>query len=104
MSVLKKKVVPIQTSQTYIPAVAMHQATVSSSMRYLPIARADEPNQICGVAQRIGYTGMHDDDLAIYRLKVKEKTALRRTLADIFVMKDGMFTVYENRCRDQAGM
>ena len=104
MSVSEKEVAPTESRKTYIPAVAMHQATVSSSMRCLPIARADKPNQVCGVAQRIGYTGMHDDDLAIYRLKVKEKTALRRTLADIFVMKDGMFTVYEDRCRDQAGM
>jgi hypothetical protein len=56
--------------------------------------------KVCSVAQRIGYTGMHDDDLAIYRLKVKEKAVLRRTLADIFVVKDGMFTVYNDLSRD----
>lgn len=96
-----KRLVQIQTHQTYVPAVEMHNATVSSSMRCLPIARSDEPDQICGVAQRIGYTGMHGHDLAIYRLKVKESTARRKTLAEVFVVKDGMFTVYKDWYRDK---
>jgi hypothetical protein len=93
-----------QTHQVYIPALAISCATFRSSWNRLQVARADEPNVICGIAQRIGYTGTSDHDLAIYRLKVKgevkgeEGRNIRRTMAAPFVLEDGVFKEYEKWC------
>lgn len=51
------------------------------------------------MAQRIGYTGNRDDDLAIYRLKIKPGADLPTiTLPGFFVIEDGIFKDYEQWC------
>lgn len=88
-----------QTHQIYVPVEAIQCATIRSSWNRLPVAWADEPDTICGLAHRIGYTGTSDHDLAIYRLKVKGRDERsknkRRTLAALFVLEDGVFQLYE---------
>lgn len=91
-----------QAHQVYIPALAIRCATFRSSCNRLLVAWADEPNVICGIAQRIGYTGTSDHDLAIYLLKVKSKGEegrnIRRTLSAPFVLQDGVFEEYAKWC------
>ena len=88
-----------QTHQIYVPVEAIQCATIHSSWNRLLIAWADESGTICGFAHRIGYTGTSDQDLAIYRLKVKGRDERsknkRRTLAALFVLEDGIFQPYE---------
>src|SRR5260221_12514794 len=97
-----------QAHQVYIPALAIRCATFRSSYNRLPVAWSDEPNVICGIAQRIGYTGTSDHDLAIYRLKVKSKGEegrnIKRTLSAPFVLQNGAFEEYAKWCLTQKVM
>ena len=84
---------------TYVPAVALTQATLRHSLQKIPLIVPGEPDRIYGVAQRVGYTGNRDEDLAIYRLKVKASKDLPTiTLPGFFVIEDGIFTDYEQWC------
>ncbi len=81
---------------TYMPAVSISQITARHTMGRVLVAMVDAPEQVCGVARRIGYTGRHDDDLAIYRLKVKEDARNNTTtLPTLFVVDGGLFVDYE---------
>lgn len=95
---------PLQPSQqTYISVVAISRITLKHSLYRLPIATADAPDHICGVAQRVGYTGKQDNDLAIYRLKVKTGNNLPvMTLPGFFVLEQGVFVDYEQWCAKQV--
>jgi len=60
------------------------------------------PELICGFAQRVGYTGSQDKDLAIYRLKVKPGKDLSTvTLPGFFVIENGVFLDYEQWCQNR---
>lgn len=89
---------------TYRPVVAITQITARHTMGRVPIALADKPECVCGMARRVGYTGTHDTDLAIYRLKVKEHAnANAMMLPTLFVVDEGLFVEYEiwqkkNKC------
>lgn len=84
---------------TYVPAIALTQATLRHSLQKIPLVVPGETERICGVAQRVGYTGNRDEDLAIYRLKVKASKDLPTiTLPGFFVIEDGIFTDYEQWC------
>ncbi|HLI08331.1 MAG TPA: hypothetical protein VKV40_17335 [Ktedonobacteraceae bacterium] len=84
---------------TYIPAVAITQVTLRHSLQKIPVVIPGEPNRICGMAQRIGYTGNRDNDLAIYRLKIKAGEDFPTiTLPGFFVIEDGVFKDYEQWC------
>ena len=91
---------PTQLSQqTYIPAVAIGRIPLKHSLYRLPVATAGAPDQICGVAQRVGFTGKQDNDLAIYRLKIKAGNNLPViTLPGFFVLEQGKFVDYEQWC------
>jgi hypothetical protein len=87
---------------TYIPAVAVTQVTLRHSLQKIPVAIPGQPDRICGMAQRIGYTGNSDDDLAIYRLKIKAGEALPTiTLPGFFVIDGGIFKDYEQWCANR---
>lgn len=87
------------TQLTYVPAVAITQVTLRHSLQKIPVIVPGEPDRICGVAQRVGYTGNRDEDLAIYRLKVKASEDLPTiTLPGFFVIEDGIFKNYEQWC------
>ena len=81
---------------TYIPAVAILQITARHTMGRVPIALADKPEYVCGMARRVGYTGTHDNDLAIYRLKVREHANGNAIMLPmLFVVDEGLFVDYD---------
>ena len=85
-----------ERQETYIPAVAIAQITARHTMGRIAIALADNPECICGMARRVGYTGTRDNDLAIYRLKVKEHANANATmLPTLFVVDEGLFVDYD---------
>lgn len=82
--------------ETYIPVCAIERITAKHLMGRVPIAQVDKPEKVCGVARRIGYTGTHDYDLAIYRLKVKEhEKSDAIMLPTLFVVDGGSFVDYD---------
>jgi hypothetical protein len=90
----KHQLVPMQ--QIYIPVIATVSATLRHSLRKLEITTTHMPEQICGIAQRIGYTGNQRQDLAIYRLKVKGKRSFSSiTLPGFYIIENGVFVDYE---------
>ena len=76
--------------------VAISTGTVASSKRKLSVALNEDSEHICGQALRIGYTGSLPTDLALYRLKVKSRSAFPSvTLLGLFVLQHGIFHEYE---------
>lgn len=83
------------SQQTYIPAVTITNATFKHSWGKLPVATTIAPEQVCGEARRIGYTGKNETDFALYRLKIKSGNGLPTvTLPNFYVLRDGFFVEY----------
>ena len=82
--------------QTFVPSIHVTRLTARHSLGKLRLATAEMPTQLCGMAQRIGYTGRGADDLAIYRLKIHLQNGRYMTLSDLFVVEQGKFLLYEN--------
>lgn len=81
----------------YVPGIAIIKATLKHSWSRLPVATSAAPDSICGEARRIGYTGKDDDDLALYRLKIKPGNGLSTvTLPNIYIIEEGLFQDYED--------
>ena len=86
----------LSTQHTYIPSVAIIRATLKYSSNKLPVSTLSNPEQICGEARRIGYTGKLDSDLALYRLKIKMgKEYPTLTLPGLYIIENGIFQDYE---------
>ena len=84
----------------YIPATSIGSATFRHSLSKVQVAIRKAPELICGFAQRVGYTGSQDKDLAIYRLKIKPGKDLPTvTLPGFFVIENGVFLEYEQWCQ-----
>jgi hypothetical protein len=82
----------VSPQQTSLPAVIPIVGTLKHSLRKVVLARLEAPNQACGVAQRVGYTGTRETDLAIYRLRVRQSPERQAaTLPGFFVLEDGIF-------------
>jgi hypothetical protein len=95
---MERQSMPLRQA-TYVPAVSINQITAKHAMGKVFIALATAPDHICGIARRIGYTGNQDNDLAIYRLKVKiGQGSSVVTLPNLFVVEGGMFVDYEEWC------
>ena len=61
----------------------------------ISIATQREPQKMCGIARRIGYTGTSSNDLPLYRLKLDTtRPTLKVTLPGYFVLEQGMFREY----------
>ncbi len=85
-----------ERQETYIPVVSIAQITARHTLGRILVALADKPECVCGIARRIGYTGKHATDLAIYRLKVKEHVNDNATtLSSLFVVDGGLFVDYQ---------
>lgn len=81
--------------ETYLPAMPITQITARHTMGRIAITSVDNPGSVCGMARRVGYTGTHDTDLAIYRLKIKEHSnANAIMLPTLFVVDEGLFVDY----------
>lgn len=86
----------VQPQHTYIPAIAIVRATLKHSWNKIPVAVSNAPEQICGEARRIGYTGKADNDLALYRLKIRQSNNLPTvTLPSLYIIEGGVFMDYE---------
>lgn len=86
----------LQPQQTYIPAIAIGRATLKHSWSRVPVATSSAPDQVCGEARRIGYTGKKESDLALYRLKIKPHNGSpTMTLPSLYIIADGSFEEYE---------
>ena len=80
----------------YVPSVGIMRATLRFSANRLPISPLNDPDQICGEARRIGYTGTHDYDLALYRLKIRLGQGRPTvTLPGLYIIEEGIFQEYE---------
>lgn len=81
----------IQTTQvTYITFDA-----TSTPRGKIPIATQSDPQKMCGIARRIGYTGSSTNDLALYRLKLNTpRPNLKTMLPGYFVLEHGIFRDY----------
>ncbi len=91
-----KERVSLSDQYTYIPGVAIVRATLKYSANKLPVSTLSHPEQICGEARRIGYTGKLDSDLALYRLKIKTgKDYPTFTLPGLYIIEEGIFQDYE---------
>jgi hypothetical protein len=81
---------------TYVPSVGIIRATLRFSSNRVPISLSSNPEQICGEARRIGYTGTQDHDLAIYRLKIRLGQGHPTvTLPGLYIIEGGIFQEYE---------
>jgi hypothetical protein len=84
------------STAVYMP----HTSSRASPLRHLSIATVTEPEHICGVAERIGYTGKDTQALPMYRLKViEEGRSDRLMLPFFFVLEKGIFVEYEHWSR-----
>ncbi len=87
---------PMQPQRTYVPAIAIMRATLKHSWGRISVATAYAPQKLCGKACRIGYTGKDEDDLAIYRLKIKIGDGIPTvTLPGLYIIENGKFVEYE---------
>jgi hypothetical protein len=81
---------------THILAIAITHATLKHSWNKVPVATVTAPEQVCGEARRIGYTGKLANDSALYRLKIKQGKGLpTMTLPGLYIIENGMFQEYE---------
>ncbi len=82
---------PIQTAHvTYVTF-----DTTATPRGRISIATQSEPQNICGVARRIGYTGSSPNALALYRLKLyTTRPTIMETLSGYFVLVHGTFREY----------
>lgn len=85
----------VREPHAYIPMTNEEQVTARHGLGRVFIARADEPERVCGIAHRVGYTGKLATDLAIYRLKIRREMNSRTiTLPCFYVVTDGIFVEY----------
>jgi hypothetical protein len=83
------------SSGAYMP----HTGSSAYPLRHLSIATVTEPEHICGVAHRIGFTGKDMEALPMYRLMVTEQDhSDRLMLPFFFVLEKGVFVEYEHWC------
>ena len=93
---------PTENENVYVPLITIPGATFRHSLAKLQIAAMHAPNQSCGIAQRVGYTGGRDSDLAMYRLKVRSRNSRSTiTLPGFYIIKDSMFVDYERWSKGQ---
>jgi hypothetical protein len=87
---------------TYQPAIVPASGTLKHSLRKIAIATRETPAHICGTAQRVGYTGTQETDLAMYRLRVKpDYKHVAVTLAGFFILDHGIFRAYKPDLNNQ---
>ncbi len=85
-----------ENENVYVPLVTILGATYRHSLSRIQIAAMNAPEQHCGIAQRVGYTGSRDNDFAMYRLKVRSRNNRSTiTLPGFYILKDNTFIDYE---------
>ncbi|MEO9057469.1 MAG: hypothetical protein ABI396_04775 [Ktedonobacteraceae bacterium] len=86
----KKNLKHPQTQYIFIPA---YTDVLPESMRRLPIVTQVAPDQICGVAHRVGWVGEGSSRQAIYRLKLRLEFASYGTaiLPGFYILENDIF-------------
>ena len=92
---MKEPTIFLPQQNHYIPAIAIQRATLRHSISRLAVATRNAPDQICGEARRVGYTGKTEHDFALYRLKIKTGHGQTITLPGFYIVEDGIFLDYE---------
>jgi len=69
------------------------------STRRFPIVALDQPDQICGLAHRVGWVSQGSKKRALYRLKLSMQVARygTGTLPSLYVLEDDVFVEYEGQ-------
>ncbi len=81
----------------YCPAIAIDSITVHHTFGKLAVTPLGEPEILCGIARRVGYTDGSNTALALYRLKIKiQGQRIYVTLPSLFVVVGGIFLDYEH--------
>ena len=81
--------------QNYIPVFLDASGSLERPPSKIPIAIRATPKQICGKARRIGYTTVHSNSFALYRIKTQtDHRNSYVTLPSIFVLVEGVFLDY----------
>ncbi len=75
----------------YIPVPHVERLTAEDQVRRIAVATVDAPTCICGVAIRVGTVGFAPTDLALYRLKIRERPHRYCTLSPWYVVEGGRF-------------
>jgi hypothetical protein len=90
-----------QTQHIFIPA---YTDVPPESMRRLPIVTQVVPDQICGVAHRVGWVGEGSSRQAIYRLKLRLQFASygTATLPGFYILENDIFVEHKqsDMCED----
>jgi hypothetical protein len=85
------------TEQVYIP---VNIDTLSDSLyllKTIPLAVQSNPNQVCGVARRVGYIYRANVKQPMYRLKLRQSLASKKTatLPGFYILVNGVFVRHE---------
>jgi hypothetical protein len=91
--------------QTYIPFAESPLLEKGGLFRKLLVATTKTPDQVCGTAWRVGRVDRYQEEIAIYRLKIKAQLSNRLTtitLPGFFVLEQGEFIPWEH-WRDARG-
>lgn len=85
------------SEQVYIP---VNVDTLSDSfylLKTIPLAVQSNPNQVCGVAHRVGYTYKVSVKQPMYRLKLRQSLASKKTatLPGFYILVNGVFVRHE---------
>ena|SRR5690348_3567267 len=82
-----------QYHKVYIPATVEAPSGLKRFKSSIPLALQETPDQICGIARRVGWKQETGSDEAIYRLKLKVSVLGlgSATVPGFFVLKGGAF-------------
>ena len=87
---------PMRPQQRYVPAETDLPGEILSLRRRFPIALKNVPEQICGIAYRVGWTSKMKRNQALFRLRLNMDHANygTATLPNLYILEDGIFVEY----------
>ena len=85
------------TEQVYIPIIVNTPSDHLYLLKTIPLAAQSNPNQVCGVAHRVGYTYIAGMKQPMYRLKLRQSLAGKKTatLPGFYILVNGVFVRHE---------
>jgi hypothetical protein len=85
-----------QYQNVYVPATAETSSPSKLPKSSILLALQERPDQICGIAQRVGCTNEANYEQVIYRLKLKAHLVgfFNTTIPGFFVLENGVFLQY----------
>jgi len=82
-----------QVEAVYVPCAADGSTEQNYLQKTIPLALQSSPEQMCGVAHRVGYVYIDGYKRPIYRLKLRESRVGKKsaTLPDFFILENAVF-------------